>query len=87
MIDETDRRLASWIGEILDHINVSLALPAAPDSAKGVGLYLLELLQSQPARGTRRLPLLMTLRYLVTTQAPKPEDAHQMLGQLVLAAL
>jgi len=87
MIDETDRRLASWIGEILDHVNVSLALPAAPDSAKGVGLYLLELLQSQPARGTRRPPLLMTLRYLVTTQAPKPEEAHQMLGQLVIAAL
>lgn len=87
MIDETDRRLTTWIGGILDQANVSLAPPAATESGKGVGLYLLELLQSQPPRGTRRPPLLMTLRYLVTTHAPKPEDAHQMLGALVVAAL
>jgi len=87
MIEETDRRLASWIGDILDQVNVSLALPGAMDAAKGVNLYLLELLQSPAARGTRRPPLLMTLRYLVTTQAPKVEDAHQMLGALVIAAL
>ncbi|MDQ1707777.1 MAG: hypothetical protein QOJ88_988 [Pyrinomonadaceae bacterium] len=87
MIDQTDRRLATWIGGILDHVNVSLAPPGALDAAKGVNLYLLELLQSPAARGTRRPPLLMTLRYLVTTQAPKPEDAHQLLGDLVVAAL
>jgi hypothetical protein len=87
MIDQTDRRLATWIGGILDQVNVSLAPPGAMDAAKGVGLYLLELLQSPAARGPRRPPLLMTLRYLITTQAPKPEDAHQMLGTLVVAAL
>ncbi len=87
MIDETDRRLTSWIGGILDQVNVSLAPPEPTESGKGVGLYLLELLQSQPPRGTRRPPLLLTLRYLVTTHAPKPEEAHQMLGALVIAAL
>jgi len=86
MIDESDRRLTKWIGGILDQVNVSLAPPEATESGKGVGLYLLELLQSQPPRGARRPPLLMTLRYLVTTHAPKPEDAHQMLGALVVAA-
>ena len=87
MIDETDRHLATWIGGILDQVNVSLAPPAANETARGVGLYLMELVQTQSARGTRRPPLLMTLRYLVTTQAPKPEEAHQMLGTLVIAAL
>jgi hypothetical protein len=87
MIDEIDRQLTGWIGTILDKASVSLAPPGPPDSAKGVGLYLMELVQSQATRGTRRPPLLMTLRYLVTTQAPKPEDAHQMLGALVIAAL
>jgi len=87
MIDETDRQLAGWIGTILDKVNVSLAPPGPPDSAKGVGLYLMELVPAQVTRGTRRPPVLMTLRYLVTTQAPKAEDAHQMLGALVLAAL
>ncbi len=87
MIDETDRQLSGWIGTILDKVNVSLAPPGPPESAKGVSLYLMELVQAQGARGTRRPPLLMTLRYLVTTQAPKTEDAHQMLSALVLAAL
>jgi len=87
MIDQTDRQLAAWIGEILDHVNVSLAPPGAGEAAKEVGLYLMELVQAPATRGTRRPPLLMTLRYLVTTHAPKPEDAHQMLGALVIAAL
>ena len=87
MIDETDRQLSGWIGTILDKVNVSLAPPGPTDSAKGVGLYLMEIVPAQMTRGTRRPPVLMTLRYLVTTQAPKPEDAHQMLGALVLAAL
>jgi hypothetical protein len=87
MIDQIDRRLAAWIGGILDQVDVSLAPPEAAETARGVGLYLMELVQSPPARGTRRPPLMMTLRYLVTTKAAKPEDAHQMLGDLVVAAL
>ena len=87
MIDQTDRRLATWIGGILDQVDVSLGPPGAADTARSVGLYLVELVQSPPARSTRRPPFLMTLRYLVTTQAPKPEDAHEMLGTLVVAAL
>jgi hypothetical protein len=87
MIDQIDRRLTAWIGGILDQVDVSLAPPEAAETARGVGLYLMELVQSPPARGTRRPPLMMTLRYLVTTKAAKPEDAHQMLGDLVVAAL
>lgn len=87
MIDQIDRRLAAWIGGILDQVNVSLAPPGTAETARGVDLYLMELIQSPPARVTRRPPLMMTLRYLVTTQASKPEDAHQMLAALVVAAL
>lgn len=87
MIDETDRHLVAWVAEILDKVSVSLAAPASNETSRGVGLYLMELVQSAPARSTRRPPFLMTLRYLVTTQAAKPEEAHQMLGKLVIAAL
>lgn len=87
MIDQTDRHLAAWIGGILDQVDVSLDPPGAAETAKGVSLYLMELLQSPPARGTRLPPLLMKLRYLVTTTAPTPEEAHRMLGALVVAAL
>ena len=85
-IDEIDRRLVAWIGDILDQVNVSLAPPAAAETARQVGLYLIELVQSQPARSTRRPPVTMTLRYLVTAQADKPEDSHQMLADLIVAA-
>jgi len=87
MIDQTDRHLADWIGETLKDVEVSLVPPAASETTKKVCLYLVELLQSPPARGIRRPPLVMTLRYLVTTHAPTPEEAHNMLGQLVVAAL
>jgi hypothetical protein len=86
MIDQTDRRLSAWIGSILDPVIVTLGPPAA-DAANGVGLYLMELLQSPLGRGARLPPLLMTLRYLVTTYASEPEEAHRMLGALVIAAL
>ena len=86
MIDETDRQLASWITKTLGSVSVSLDPPRADQSEKGVGLYLLELVQSTADRGTRRPPILMKLRYLITTHAAKPEEAHQMLGTLVIAA-
>lgn len=87
MIDETDSNLTDWVSKVLQGVAVSLDPPATTESGKEVRLYLMELVQSSPARGTRRPPLLMTLRYLVTTHAPAPRDAHQMLGALVIAAL
>jgi len=86
MIDQIDRQLVDWIGGILKQVDVSLAPPAEAETAAGVGLYLMELVQSPPPRTTRRPPLVMTLRYLITTHAAKPEDAHEMLAQLVVAA-
>ena len=86
MIDETDRQLTSWIAKILGSVKVSLDPPRAAAAEKGIGLYLLELVQSTPDRGIRRPPILMTLRYLVTSHASSPEEAHQMLGALVVAA-
>lgn len=87
MIDETDRHLKAWVGEILDHTVVSLAPPGETETTNEVRLYLMELVHSPAARGSRRPPLLMTLRYLVTTHASEPVEAHRMLGALVIAAL
>ena len=87
MIDEIDRRLSEWIGSVLDQVEVSLAPPGASKTTRSVGLFLLELVQNPPSRGARRPPIHITLRFLVTTQAAKPEEAHQMLGELVIAAL
>ncbi len=87
MIDEIDRHLSDWVGKILKKAEVSLAPPGRHQVERGVGLYLLELTYIPVPRGKRRPPLQIRLRYLVTTQAPEPQEAHQMLGELLIAAL
>jgi hypothetical protein len=88
MIDEIDRQLSDWIGTVLKKVDVSLGLPgAAVGVDRSVGLYLLELTHVPVPRGKRRPPIQVRLRYLVTTRAPEPQEEHQMLGQLLIAAL
>jgi hypothetical protein len=52
-----------------------------------VSFYLLELVDAPPNRGTETPPLQVHLRYLVTTWAETPEEAHALLGKLVFAAM
>ncbi|MEJ2164285.1 MAG: Pvc16 family protein [Desulfobacterales bacterium] len=88
MIDEIDQRLSEWIGSVLgEDIEVSLLPPADMGDKKFVGLYLKDILPSAPARGTRRPPLQVLLRYLVTARAKSPQEAHRILGQLLFAAM
>jgi hypothetical protein len=86
VIDEVDRRLGSWAENVL---GAGPASPHPPDpSAKGrgVSLYLLDLVQRPPARSAPQPHLDLTLRYLVTTWAETPPEAHRMLAELLFAA-
>jgi hypothetical protein len=85
--DQLDDRLKSWIGGILDGAEVSLRPPETQTSGRGVGLYLLELLQSSPMSTMKPPPLQLMLRYLVTTWSPQPEEAHETLARLFFAAM
>ena len=88
MIEEIDQRLSEWIGSVLaEDIEVSLLPPAGMGEKKIVGLYLKDILPSAPTRGTRRPPLQVLLRYLVTAWAKNPKEAHRILGQLLFAAM
>ena len=88
MIEKVDQRLSEWIGSVLTgNIKVSLLPPAGAGDKKVVGLYLKDILPSAPTRGTRRLPLQVMLRYLITASAKTQTDAHSMLGQLLFAAM
>lgn len=88
MIEKVDQRLSEWIGGVLtEDVEVSLLPPTAAGDKKLVGLYLKDILPSSPTHGTRRPPLQVLLRYLVTSWAKNPSDAHQMLGQLLFAAM
>lgn len=86
MIERVDEELMEWVGGLLGDIEISLGAPEERSTA-GVGIYLIDLLPSSPAHLTRRAPLQVMLRYLFTTWAEKPLDAHRMLGTLLFAAL
>lgn len=87
MTDEFDGRLQSWVGSVIQGADVSLAAPSAENGGRGIGLYLLEIVQSPTPSTTKRPPLQVALRYLVTAWSDKQEDAHQMLVGLIFAAM
>lgn len=87
MIQHVDQRLKDWIKTVLDSAEVSLAAPSDAATGRGIGLYLMELADTPPARGTRRPPLQLALHYLVTAWAETPEEAHRLLGELAFAAM
>ncbi len=86
MIDQVDRHLKEWVQQTLD-VSVSLVPPADVPSDRGVNLYLLELADKPPLRGTKRPPLQVSLRYLVTTWSDDVEEAHRWLGELLFGAM
>jgi hypothetical protein len=87
MADEFDDRIRSWISSEIPEAEVSLAAPMSQRSGRGVGLYLMELMQSPPPSTSKRPPLQLALRYLITAWSDKPEDAHEMLVELMFAAM
>lgn len=87
MASESDARLKDWVGSVIPGVELSLEAPGTKKTGRGVGLYLLELVQSPPPSTSKRPPLQVVLRYLVTAWSDKPEDAHQMLVELMFAAM
>jgi hypothetical protein len=87
MAEEFDERMASWVTGELQGVDVSLASPGVQRTGRGVGMYLLEVRQSPTPSTNKRSPLQLSLRYLVTAWSDKPEDAHEILVQLIFAAM
>jgi hypothetical protein len=86
MVDETDQYMQDWVGSVVKAADVSFAAPSA-QKGRGVSVYLLEMVQSPPPSTGRRPPLQLNLRYLLTAWSDKPRDAHEILGQLLFAAM
>lgn len=87
MIDQVDRRLRDWTQSTLPDAEVTFGAPLDAKEGTGVSLYLFDLINNPPARGTRRPPLQVALRYLVTSWAEEPHKAHRLLGDLMFAAM
>jgi hypothetical protein len=87
MIEQVDQRLEEWATTLIPGVDISLDPPNVDAKGRRVGVYLLELLQSPAPVTVKRAPLQLSLRYLITTWADTPKDAHKMLGDLMLAAM
>ena len=77
MIEDADARLKEWVTSVAGELDVSLGFPKEARTGRAVNLYLLEMLQTPQPRGPKRPPLEVTLRYLVTSSADSPEEAHK----------
>ncbi len=87
MINQMDDHLKNWVTQILGPTQISLSGPGSNPSLPGVDLYLFELANSFPAAGGRLQTLKLELRYLITTWASVPDEAHRMLSRLVFGAM
>jgi hypothetical protein len=85
MLEQTDQRLIDWAKEVTDNAKISLNEPQAAE--EGITLHLMEIVPVPPARGLKRPPIQLQLRYLVTARADKPEKAHAWLDKLIVAAM
>ena len=87
MIDQVDADLKAWAQNVVGQVDVSVGAPATK-SGTGVNLYLLGMQGRPPLQGGQAPPPIQVgLRYLVTTWSETAEQAHRLLGQLVLAAI
>ncbi len=87
MIEAVDQRLQEWMGKLGRPAEVFLAAPADMTGKEGVSLHLLELVSNSPPRGVQRPPLVISLRYLVTTWFKDLQKSHRLLGELMFAAM
>ena len=92
MFDRIDKHLEIWAREVFKgrNLEISFAAPAAAAGAAenpSVYLYLLDVIPAPPGRGVRLPPVQITLRYLVAPQAKTPGEAHELLGNLIVAAM
>ncbi len=86
-IDNVDRQLGEWINSVLENMELSFGPPADNSDGHGVSLYLMELAHSPLPAGQRKVLRQISLRYLVTSWAESPLEAHRILGKLIFAAM
>ena len=87
MADPVDRPITDWATSVHPGLTCTLAPPVARNTGSGVSVYLMDVLHTPAHVTAKPSPLQLSLRYLVTTWAETPEEAHQLLTDLAFAAL
>jgi len=86
MIDQIDAKLSKWVEGVVAGVHPSFAPPSDAEDGLAVSLYLLEIADDPLRHSTGHPTIQPSLRYLVTTRAGEPQDAHHLLGLLFYAA-
>lgn len=87
MISDVDDRLANWAAAVAPGADVVFALRPPVAEQLTIGLYLYAVAHEPSPRTWDRPPHQIRVRYLVTVAAASPRDEHQVLGDLLVAAL
>jgi hypothetical protein len=87
VFQEADARMIEWAHQALGEPIAALRPPAAGPTGRGVALHLLDVLPERPSHERTQTRFDAWLRYLVTVWADSPEQAHDLLGRLMFAAL
>jgi hypothetical protein len=87
VLEKADEEVIRWAQSVLPGVEVALGPPLAEADAPAVSLHLLALTDIPAARGAGRVSPQFGARYLVTSAAADPAEAHRLLGALLFAAL
>ncbi|MEY6433356.1 hypothetical protein ABC977_13185 [Thioalkalicoccus limnaeus] len=87
MIVTANQRLETWIRTVLVGPAVSFAPPRDHPDEGTIWVHLLDLLPSPATSPSPHPPLCLSVRYLLTVWGQSPAVEHQLLGDLVVAAL
>lgn len=86
-ITEADDHLKNWISSLLPEVNVSLRHPSAVGTGVGISMFLYRMI-SPPTRNFQAgSPLQVVLKYLVTAHDEEIRREHEIISELVFAAL
>jgi hypothetical protein len=86
-IEQADQRLKDWVENVTGGTTCSLNAPSPAAKDPTISCYLLDLLEIPALRNVPHPSHQFSLRYLVTSWAKEPSDAHQRLNALVFAVL
>ena len=87
MIDQVDEALQKWVKSVTGSAAaISLDAPVS-GGTQTVSLYLLEIIDDPDRHTGDSRPYQPVLRYLVTTNAGEPQQAHRLLSDLLYAAM
>lgn len=91
MLEPIYSKLQQWVAETSPEVSWGLSLPTEEQPAQKaktqVATYLFEVMRVPMARGERRSPLQLSLRFLVCAWAAKADEANELLVRLAFAAM